>query len=265
VFAANSEVELEGCDVAANSIASNAIHLNSGAELDIECMSAVGGIKDDGADLELNDCGAPMENAAVTPDPYSNLTKPTAVMGQSCRNVDEWQQKDGEPLANQRYCGGATINDRLRRLDPGVYVFDSGDWRFTDNAKVEGENVTFVFTGGARLFIEEGAKFNLDAQDKGSEVGGGEAGVVLYFDPDDGQIEHQLLGEGGMSLTGVVYAPKADLKFASNTSSGTGSGGCAQIIANTISFESANADFESECAFSGKRDMFSAGVIRLVE
>ena len=89
VFAANSEVELEGCDVAANSIASNAIHLNSGAELDIECMSAVGGIKDDGADLELNDCGAPIENAAVTPDPYSDLTKPTAVMSQTCQNVDE--------------------------------------------------------------------------------------------------------------------------------------------------------------------------------
>ena len=262
-FSGSTDVKLEGCDIASNSIADNAVNVNgAAAEVEVDCVSAVGGVDDPHNGIEYEGCPGPLENMPLTKDPYADLAEPADALAQSCESsaeMDKWNEKKGKGQPKPgRYCGGQHVSGEVE-LSSGIYVLDGGDWRINATAKVEGMGVALFITGGATLTINGGAEFNLEAMDTGPL-----AGIVLFFDRDDAGITHTMNGGSHQSLTGIVYAPTADLKINGGTSSGKGGPGCTQVVANTIEF-SGSADFKSKCDWTGKKPIQTAQSIKIVE
>ncbi len=73
----STDVDLSGCDIAANSISSTAITANgNGSNVEADCISAVGDVSVNGT-YNL-DCPAPISNGPKTADPYATVPMPTA-------------------------------------------------------------------------------------------------------------------------------------------------------------------------------------------
>jgi Flp pilus assembly protein TadG len=262
-FSGATNVKLEGCDITSNSIASDAVNVNgASAAVETDCVSAVGMVSDAHGGIEYEVCAGPLENMPLTKDPYEGLAEPAAELAQPCASTAEekkWNKSKGvgQPSPG-RYCGGQHVAGEVS-LSPGIYVLDGGDWRFNAASKVTGMGVSLFITGGATLTINGGAEFNIEAMDTGPL-----AGIAIFFDRDDAGITHTMNGGSKQSLTGVVYAPSADLKVNGGTSSGKGGPGCTQVVANTIEFNG-NADFKSVCDWNGKKQIKTAQAIRIVE
>ncbi len=73
----STNVELEGCDIAANSISSSAITATgNGSNVEADCISAVGNVSVN--NTYSLDCPAPIANGPVSADHYANVPMPTA-------------------------------------------------------------------------------------------------------------------------------------------------------------------------------------------
>lgn len=260
-FTGSTSVTLSGCDVASNSIASNAVNMGgAAAHVETDCVSTVGGVSDAHSGIQFTNCPAALEGMPLTRDPYESLAEP-AEASQACQSASEeqqWTKKKGAGHPKPgRYCGGQHVKGDVN-LTSGVYVLDGGAWTFNASSNVSGSGVALYITGGATLTINGGAKFDLEAMAIGPL-----AGVVLFFDRNDSGLAHKLNGGATLELDGAVYAPTADLTINGGTSAGA-KAGCTQIVANTIEY-SGNASFNATCNWNGKRSIQTAQSIRIVE
>ena len=130
-----------------------------------------------------------------------------------------------------KICGDLTVRGTLN-LGPGTYYVSGGDVDFRASSNVSGTDVTLVMTGSTPsnvgdIHINGGANVDLEAPDSGPYES-----IVIFVDPIADRQLNRLNGGSSMSLLGVVYAPSQDLEF----NGGTGTGGCTQLIARTITF-----------------------------
>lgn len=258
----STDVTLTGCDIAANSIASDALSMQGTAKLETDCISTVGTSVTTG-NLTLNDCPEPIENAPVTPDPYKDRPEPPAATTSCQSNNNDWTKSNGKPKTGNKYCaasGTIAINDTITVQKTGGYdwvILSGGTWKFNATSVFEAIGVTLFLTDGAVLDINGGADFTLKAPTSGDY-----SGLAVYIDDDDTS-SHKLNGGSDFSIVGAVYGAQAHIEFTGNTT-GSGPGECTQVIGYTVKF-SGNSDFDTDCTASGTTEIRVAKSIRVVE
>jgi hypothetical protein len=259
-FQGNNDLSISGCNAHANSLHENAVVVEGNPRVRMDCISTAGGVRL-GRDLllSLTQCEAPLENAAVVPDPYAGLEPPTDVMNQECQPETVFGGGAGatHTISPGRYCGTLELR-RDVTMEPGVYVVE-GDVHITSTANVVGEGVTIYIKGTGEFRSNGTADVQLRAPTEGDY-----AGILLFADQPQGSTStrHVMNGTARSFYNGAVYAPRGDIDVLGNDST---SGGCVQVVANRIRF-TGNASVGVDCTGDPAMEPIEAvRLIRLVE
>lgn len=265
-FAGSSELELDGCDVASNSIASDSIDFQGATSVVTECASAVGGIDGDNPNrLTLTDCAQPFEGTRTFPDPYAHLTEPTPGACDNSLKADLGASpKQFRNVSAGTICGtGAggpkvTIQGNIV-FGPGVYILDGVDLKVNATAEVIGSGVTFFLTGGSTIDINGGADIQLQAPISSFDP---YQGILFFADPDDAGLSHTLNGNSSTSFKGVLYFPSSEVTFSGTNDANPNA--CTLLVADTVEF-TGNSYFASNCSSLGIVAAETAQVVLIVE
>jgi Flp pilus assembly protein TadG len=240
----SASMTLQGCDVMANSIASDAINVQGSSTMRADCAVSGGGVSATSG-MTLTACAAPMLQAPPVADPYAGLPAPT---GSGCNN------DNGSVLDPGVYCNGMTLNSTVA-LNPGVYIVSGGDLKINANANVTGSGVVFYLKGGAHVTMNGNAVVQLSAPTTGPYSG------ILLFGDRSASGSNTLNGTAGSHMTGVIYFPSQDLSYLGNFS---GQNGCTQIVASTVQW-SGNTSISVNCTAMGFNSLPIPGGVKLVE
>jgi hypothetical protein len=249
----SGSVNLEGCDIASNSNAADALYATSTVSTD--CAYSVGGAQAPG--LTTNLCDKVKTNQPLIRDPYADVVEPTNPG--NCKNRNQGHpSQPSAPLTPGCY-DGLTVKGELH-FEPGVYYINGGEFNVNagDNSKLTGTGVTIYLANGARLNIGGSIQMNFSAP------GPGEAyeGIVIFGERSGTAVSHKLAGGSGSDYTGAIYTPNSLIEFAGN-SKATG-GGCTQVIGAKVKFTGASA-LKSTCQDAGTTGIATAEVVKLIE
>lgn len=263
-FSGSSTLQLQGCDVASNSIAYDAIDFAGATQVTTECTSAVGGIDGASGNLTLTDCAAPYENARPFPDPYAGLPLPTPGSCDSTLkaglSVNPNTSSTVDPGTLNPSCAGSSIELKGNiTFTPGIYIFDGVDVKVNSQAKLYGDNVMFFLTGGASLNINGGATIDLSARNTDVDP---YQGVLIFADPADSGEAHVLNGDSATSFTGALYFPTSDVTYSGSNVADPNA--CTLLIADEIEF-TGNNYFGSNCTAIGVETAETSQVVLIVE
>jgi Flp pilus assembly protein TadG len=232
----STQVVLEGCVVASNSDASDAVFRGGSAQLTADCVSTVGGtvgLSTSGVDLV---CGTALENQYPALDPLA-LTSPPQITG--CTSMPGGNSKT---LSPGKYCDRTWSGDIV--LEPGVYVLQGGKVHLGGNGSLVGHGVTIFLTRGAE-FISNGNEFiKLSPPDDEPY-----AGITIFQERTNAK-RLTVNGGSGSQVSGFIYAPGAEVFYAGNSDM-SGEGECIRIIARTVEM-TGNSLIRSDCYFGGK-------------
>ncbi len=259
----STAVDLNGCDIAANSISSSAIAANgNGSSVTADCISAVG-------DVSVNNtynliCPEPISNGPVTADPYKKVPMPTAAQCTSNSNLNQFpNQGSGTLRCYSGNSGGVTVNNNTTLASNTTYVFKNTGagtltWRIIGNRTVSGTGVTLVFEGKWSVEVTGDTFLNISAPTSGTYKG-----IAIFGDRDNG-VDMDFSGNNGAKIVGAVYSPNKESNIIYTGSSVTYSAGqCTQVIGGTVEF-TGNADFSTDCSASGTTDIVSGQSIKIV-
>ena len=258
----STNVELTGCDIAANSISSSAISANgNGSSVAAECISAVG-------DVSVNNtydlvCPEPISNAPLTADPYRQT--PTPATG-DCTSTNTFNQFPNQGSGNVRCysgsAGGVTVGNATLASNT-TYVFRNTGanqltWRINGNRTVSGTNVTLVFIGNWSVQANGGSTLNITAP-----MTGPYRGLAIYGDRA-ANVDIDISGNNVGKIVGAVYSPNRNSHITYTGSSQTYSAGqCTQVIGGTVEF-TGNSDFNTDCSASGTTAIMAGQSVKIV-
>jgi len=260
--AGSTVVTLNGCDVASNSSASDALRMHGGGYLTTDCVNTVGGAVTTSG-LKLQTCDAVREQAPKTMDPYADIPEP-AVSG-ICHRPDSFSsgstlltptyQSHPSGLRTLRFCNGLKVTGGNVTFNPGLYIIE-GEFAVNAGTTLVGSGVTFYLAKGASLKLNGGAKLNLDAPTEGLFAG------ILFFGARDSTVAtHQVNGSSGSTFNGAIYFPSSGVEYSGRAGS---TGGCTQIIGETVTFIG-NSEVQSDCQAAGTRPIVTSQSVKLVE
>jgi Flp pilus assembly protein TadG len=242
----NTTVTLAGCDVMADSIASDAVNVWGSGQISAECAVSVGGVANHGG-LTMTGCPSPITNAPRVGDPFAGLPTPAPGPVQSVPNGNTVTLSPGD------YSGGMTLHGNVT-LNPGVY-YVSNTFRINSNATVSGSGVTIYMTSGTTVSMAGNADVNLAAPTSGTYSG------ILFFGARDSSGSVTLNGDATSHLTGDLYFPAQQVSYIGNF---TGVNGCTQVVADTVSW-SGNSNISVNCAAAGMQNIPARQAVKLVE
>ena len=260
--AGSTVVTLNGCDVASNSSASDALRMQGGGYLTTDCVSTVGGAVTT-AGLKLQTCDSVREQAPAIVDPYADAPEP-AISG-TCHKPDSFNsgsahlipayQSHPSGLPTLRFCDGLKVTGGSITFRPGLYIIE-GEFAVNAGTTLAGSGVTFYLARGASLKLNGGARINLDAPTEGPFAG------ILFFGARDSTIAtHQVNGSSGSAFNGAIYFPGSGVEYSGRAGS---TGGCTQIIGKTVTFIG-NSEVQSDCQATGTRPIVTSQSVKLVE
>jgi hypothetical protein len=242
-FAGNSTLDLVGCTVMSNSIASDSLNVQGSASVTVPCMYAVGGATNGGS-TTLTVCSSVKTQQPPVADPYSSLVMPTS--SGSCTN----------PGNSSTYSAGHYCSMDLKNtvtLNPGVYIIDGGNLKINANANVTGSGVTFYLENGASVSMNGNSDVQISAPTTGTYAG------FLFISDRSNTSGITINGNNSSSVTGIIYAPDASVTYLGNFA---GTNGCTQIVAQTVEW-SGNTTFNDNCANAGIGQVTVGSVVRL--
>jgi hypothetical protein len=250
----SGSVGLQGCDIASNSNAPDALYATSTVSTD--CAYSVGGAYAPG--LATNVCEDVKVNAPLIRDPYKDVAEPTNWSNCSGKNQGH-PDKPSPNLTPGCFSGGLTVKGALH-FEPGLYIIDGGEFNVNagDNSKLTGTDVTFYLANGAKLNIGGSIQMNFSAP---SDPANPYAGILFFGDRMATTTSHALAGGSGSEYNGAVYAPASAIKFAGNSKA---TGGCTQIIGATVKF-TGGSTLKSDCDNAGTTDIVTNQLVELVE
>jgi hypothetical protein len=258
-FMGNTELSITGCNAHANSLNKDAVVVQGNPRVRTDCISTSGGVLL-GRELllDLEECEAPLENAAVVPDPYADLPQPKDIMAEDCKPSTVFGGGAGatHTISPGRYCGTLELR-RDVTLEPGVYVVEGGV-EITSTANVVGNGVTIYIKGNGEFRSNGNANIQLSAPTEGDY-----RGVLFFADQEQGSTSarHVMNGTASSTFSGAFYAPRGEIDVLGVNSS---NGGCVQIVANRIRF-TGNSTVSVDCTGIPPREIFAARRIQLVE
>ncbi len=231
-MAANTNIN-SSCGLMINSSSSSALIGASGATISAPALGVVGGMSWGGAALPPNHSTG---IAAIT-DPLAYVPSPGA--GGTCTTLPPVPTNTTYSLAAGYYCGlDVRSNATVNLTSSGTYSFD-GNVTLASNTSLNGTGVTLYFKSGS-LSMSSNTVLNLSAPTSGTY-----SGIVIFQDRANSSTL-SLSSNSGMSLTGAVYAPAANLILASNAFTNLYS----ILVASTITIAAnstinLNADYSS--------------------
>ena len=247
----STQVKMDGCVIAANSHAADAVSRGGSAGLDAECVSTVGrtvGL----SSLTKLACGNPLENQYASLDPLAGVTPPAYT---ACKSMPGGKTKSLTPgtFCNKTWSGDIT-------LDPGVYILRGGQIKLGGNGRLVGHGVT--------IFLMEGATFDSNANEvidlsPPTSATDPYAGITIYQEKAN-TAQLTINGGSGSLVTGFVYAPGAHVFYAGNSTM-SGSGDCIRVVGNTVEMNG-NSAIKANCSAElGGREMYAGRIITLVK
>lgn len=221
--AGNTSIIMDGCVVASNSAADDAIYVGGSATLSADCLQSSGGI-DATAGLTL-DCASSRQNAWPLPDPFAHLPEPMPPILLSEPKASDTVVRAGR-YWNLDLSGTKT-------LEPGIYYIDND---LDIKGTVTGEGVVFYIKNGS-VTVNGNASLSLSAPTTGEYAG------MLFISDALNTSSHIFNGNGATDLNGYLYFPKGDLTYVGNNST---SSNCLRIVADTVEM-SGNSTLRSDC------------------
>jgi Flp pilus assembly protein TadG len=192
---------------------------------------------------------------AVTADPFAGTTVPAFSTTCDPHSAKYGTITSSVTLSPGTYCGGLSVGTGAAvTLSSGTYYFDgallSPGLLVATGGSVTGTGVTIVLTSSTGLFsnlanvdfggLLSGGVINLTAPSSGLF-----ANLVVFVDPLALASVVTFRGGTQNSFVGTIYAPYSQVAYA--LGSGTKTGQCTRLIANTINFLATGASF-SKCA-----------------
>jgi Flp pilus assembly protein TadG len=205
-----------GCSLRAN----DDISQNGGGSISAAGIYAGGNIPTSGVCCDLH------PHAGQIPDPYAANTslQHALTLLSSGAGSAVTVQSGNYPLAPGTYSNWDVKGGTLS-LSPGLYVVN-GNISTSAQAGITGKGVTVVMSGSVNM--TGGSSLVLEAPTT-SPTGNAVPGVLFAGNSNSSM---SFLGNSTSPVTGLVYFPKASLKFG-GTSAG-GSSGCTEVIASTV-------------------------------
>ena len=165
-FSGSSDLNLVGCTVMSNSMASDSVRVQGAAKLTTDCIIAVGNTSlTSGAKTTV--CPAPITQAPPVADPFASLAVPTVSGNKTVGGGNS-------PIQPGNYTSGMNISG-TRTMQPGIYVVSGGDFKINANANVTGTGVTIYIKAGTNVSINGNATVKLSAPTSGTYAG------MLFF------------------------------------------------------------------------------------
>jgi Flp pilus assembly protein TadG len=236
LVAGSSQLTLTGCNLMANSIASDAVYSQGDGTLKTPCIMSGGGAVLT-AGVTLTECKSAMTNLPPVADPFKSVPKPLY--------SDTCNKSTGATLKPGLYCGGLSLKDEVT-LDPGVYVIDGGTLKINANSIVKGSGVTFYLTNNATVDINGTAQVTLAAPTTGDY-----SGMLFFGDPVNHDGSNKFNGTPSSKLTGAIYFPSQAVEYLGNFS---GLNGCTQVVAKTVEW-TGNATVSVDCTAHGMENI----------
>lgn len=244
-FSGSANLNLAGCTVMSNSMASDSVLVQGSSTLSTDCIIAVGNV-DINANTTMTECPGAVTNAPPAGDPFADVPVPTSATTHSSTG--------GSVLEPGHYTNGMSLSG-TKTLNPGVYIVSGGNFRINANANISGTGVTIYFTAGTSISINGTATVNLSAPDSGTYSG------MLFFGDRSATDGVTLNGTADSKLTGAVYFANQDINYLGNFS---GNGGCTQVVGRTIEW-SGSAAINQDCTAYGMRTIPASQLVKLVE
>lgn len=244
-FSGSADVNLVGCTVMSNSMASDSVEVQGSAKLNTDCIIAVGDVSlTSGA--TMTQCPGAITNAPPVADPFADLPVPSS--------GTTYTSTAGAVLQPGHYTNGMSLSG-TQTLSPGVYVVSGGDFKINANADISGSGVTIYFTAGTSVSINGTATVNLSAPTSGTYSG------MLFFGDRSATDGVTLNGTADSKLTGAIYFANQDINYLGNFS---GEGGCTQVVGKTVEW-SGSAAINQDCTAYGMATISSTQLVKLVE
>jgi Putative Flp pilus-assembly TadE/G-like len=225
----NPVATANGCAIYSDSSSSSSVSAGGSSHISAPQIGAVGGFYG-----QSNMTAGAFTHGAALPDPYGYFSPPSF----SGCDKHNYTAKNTDQIYPGVYCGGISLNAGANvTMAPGVYYLDGGQLSLNGSSTLTGTGVTIVFTSStpsnansfATAKINGGATVNLTAPTSGAT-----AGFVLYGDRRMPVGTSQLLNGGSAQVfSGIIYFPTAALNY---TGGASGTNGCTQIVADTITF-----------------------------
>ncbi|HEV2551364.1 MAG TPA: Tad domain-containing protein [Stellaceae bacterium] len=146
----NTQLNLVACDLYINSNAGDALDQVGNATIDAHAAYVVGGVSVT-ARASLTTTAGTYTGVAPTTDPYANVVQPTP---SSCSSQSLSNITSDVTLSPGTYCGGLNATGGTITLNPGVYVFDGGNFQASGNANIVGSGVTIFLTGSGSNYSQ---------------------------------------------------------------------------------------------------------------
>ena len=253
LFSGNTTVNLTGCSVMSDSLASDAIKVQGSAGLQADCLITVGG-------MVLNNpvttvCKSPITHALPAGDPFASLPAPTPTGG--CKNVNG--NKTTQTIQAGTYCSGMNLNGNVA-LSSGTYIVQ-GNLKINAGAVITcaapcTNGVTIFMSGSNTISMNGNATVTLSAPTSGTY-----SGVLFYGDRTGTAAQSTFNGTANSLLTGAIYFPRQQVNYLGNFS---GVNGCTQVVADTIQW-SGNSTINQDCSSLGMKNIPAAQSVAVVE
>ncbi len=204
-------VDAPGCSVIDNSSDSSAlVFTGGGGALNAGYVGVVGGATGQTGDSSP----APTTGIPQTSDPLaSQITAPT--WGSCAAPVgNTWGPT--APSTVVCYSGSITVGSGVTvTMNPGTYVF-TGNLGLSGHGTLTGTGVTLYFAGGTPGGSLGGGGNGNTTLNLTAPTSGPYKGILIYEDPSNTNTI-SLNGTPVANLTGIIYAPSAELDLSGNT------------------------------------------------
>jgi Flp pilus assembly protein TadG len=262
--AGNVTIDAQGCGIAVNSTADDALELTGSVVIDIGDITTRGDMEITGNGVEL-DYASLTTGSSTVPDPYEDLDVPEY---SGCDETNYSTVTDAT-LSPGVYCGGITIGSSSTvELEPGVYIMDCGDFDVTGSGTLLMEGVSVVLTcSTADDYGNIGITGSRDVSISAPAPGEDMEGVAIYRDRNapesNGQCGNVITGTAGIMLDGAAYLPTDCFRVGGDASAlSPTQNPCTRIIAQTIEFHG-NPGIANNCEGSAANDISPLNGVRL--
>jgi hypothetical protein len=234
--AGSTAVSMDGCIIASNSSATDAIYVGGDASLEADCLQSSGGIV--ATSGLITDCEHNRLNAWRLPDPWGNLKEPVPPILYPNPGKNDLNLRPG------RYRNLDLNGDKT--LEPGLYYVEGS---LSVKGTVTGTGVT-IFMADGGITVNGNGSLSLSAPQTGDYAG------MLIMSARTNTASHLFNGNGATDLDGVLYFPYGALTYNGNNGSNST---CMRIVADTIKM-SGNSNIKSDCSAElGGREARVAG------
>ena len=259
----STNVSLNGCDIAANSISQTAItSTGNGSSVTADCISAVGNVSVNST-YHLT-CPQPIANGPVTRDPYANVPAPSTA---NCTSNNSFNQFPNQGSGSQRCYtgngGGISINANTTLAPNATYVFENtganaASFGANGNRSLTGTNVTLYFRGKWNINFNGNTSISITAPTTGTYKG------LAIFGDRTSEVNFDNRGNNTGRMVGAVYSPNRDSDIVySGSSTAHSAGQCTQVIGGTVTFWG-NSSFTINCSNSGTTPIMAGQSIKIV-